>query len=617
MGDNIKKFIESFNEGLAAELEKQSDIKKKFKFARDEAIKITEVRSGVWPSDASIKTIGDLFGYVFPESGGIKKMPNVINFGGGVGPELEGFQKDLKGEENAKKLYDALDKSYAGFRYSMSKLKDKGAGQYWFDYFMYHAIEDFLKSESFISKVKSLKDISIPSIYYGLMTGDGSQTDHYSTFLVLDDIICQDSSYNGWYGLNRLITNNLATDDLLHKAFVDAGVGYSGPYTNDIKSSQKTLLEMLDIRLDTNPSTSGSSGSSVSPVSPDISVSPDTSGSSGSSGIAKFKPTFKGIEDGFQIEAKSDIPSFAIYVGDPDKDWPKVGVAEITENDDFENVDGAEELDEEYVETDFSGEQELFQSIMPNGGAEGLKFVDFKADIIVYDELDTSTSNSGDSGKLIGGSTKRANEKYAVPYGLTVTTVAQAKSSEYKALLEYADLGTEIYYSGTRIGNKQKLKNPDGILESVFMSELTFVKNLTWKDKNGTIYKGGSGTKFDKSWVKMSLQIHKAVRPGIEKAYKEIMNEYGLDKVFDLGLNTSAGSYYPRPMRGSTTPSLHSWGIAIDICAGENGLYDQCPNALFCKSDYKKFIDIMEANGWYSLGRSWGKDYMHFQTLKP
>lgn len=346
MGENVKKFIDSFNDALSVELEKQNEKKKNFNFNRGEAIMIKDPRMGIWPKDASIKTIGDLFGYVFPESGGIKNMPEAVNFGGGgMTAEFDGFKQDLKGEENVKKLYNNLDKSYAGFIYSLSKLKDKGAGQYWFDYFMYHAIEDFLKNESFIGRVKSVKDAVQSSEYYGLMKGDGSQTDHYSNFFILDEIICQDSNYNEWHGLNISITDNLTTDDLLHKAFVEAGVGYSGPYTNDIKSSQKTLLEMLDIRLDNHTPNSGTGTSGSSGTSGTSETTSETSDGNVSSGAIKFKPTFKGIEDGLQINAKTDIPNFTIYVGDPDKDWSKLGAGDIPNDGEyFENVDGAEEF---------------------------------------------------------------------------------------------------------------------------------------------------------------------------------------------------------------------------------------------------------------------------------
>ena len=40
-------------------------------------------------------------------------------------------------------------------------------------------------------------------------------------------------------------------------------------------------------------------------------------------------------------------------------------------------------------------------------------------------------------------------------------------------------------------------------------------------------------------------------------------------------------------------------------------------SASFRKPEAKKFLDTMEANGWYSGGRAWDRDYMHFQTIKP
>jgi hypothetical protein len=617
MGDNIKKLLAKFDEGLSLAISKQEENDKTFKSTRDSAIKIADARIGIWPSDASVKTIGDLLGYVFPISGGVKNEPTMTYPTGGMTPEGDGYQQDMKSSEEIKKTYNNLNKYYnTAAKYSLPKLKEKGGGQFWFDYYMYYLIDFYLKNAEFVKLVKT--DFEGPGEMSKLMTGDGSSIKHYSNFETFDETIVLDSKYNSNKGLHRYITYNAAAaivkdaaDDLLWQAIIEAGDSYTGPYTNDIKASKKSLVELLEIIPPEEKKEEKPVVPEVKPVVPEVKPVVPTD-----NGVVKLKISLRGIQDGLQIKAKSDIPRFSIYAGDPDKDWPLLGAGEITEyDDDFEDVDGAE-LDEEYSETGYGGEEEFFKSLLPNGPEEGLKLADFKEDIIVYDELDTSTSTSTPT-KQIGGSTKRANEKYAVPYGLTVTTVAQAKSSAYKALLEYADLGTEMYYSGARIGNKQKLKNPDGILESVFMSELTFVKNLTWKDKNGTIYKGGSGTKFHKSWTKIGLEIHKAARPGIENAYQQILKEYGLDKMFDLGLNTSAGSYYPRAMRGGTTPSLHSWAIAIDICAGENGLYDHCPKALFCKSDYKKFIDIMEANGWYSLGRSWGQDYMHFQALKP
>ena len=86
------------------------------------------------------------------------------------------------------------------------------------------------------------------------------------------------------------------------------------------------------------------------------------SGASASGPIStSFKLTFEGIQDGFQITAKTDLPSFSIYVGDPKKDWPVVGAGDLPQDgEDFENVEGApqEGIDEEYTEESFMGAEE-------------------------------------------------------------------------------------------------------------------------------------------------------------------------------------------------------------------------------------------------------------------
>lgn len=98
-------------------------------------------------------------------------------------------------------------------------------------------------------------------------------------------------------------------------------------------------------------SASGVSASGVSASGPSASGPISTS----------FKLTFEGIQDGFQVAAKTDLPSFSIYVGDPKKDWPKVSEGDLPQDgEDFENVEGAEILDEdnEYVENTFNAEEE-------------------------------------------------------------------------------------------------------------------------------------------------------------------------------------------------------------------------------------------------------------------
>ena len=125
-----------------------------------------------------------------------------------------------------------------------------------------------------------------------------------------------------------------------------------------------------------------------------------------------------------------------------------------------------------------------------------------------------------------------------------------------------------------------------------------------------------------------SFLIHKDVAASLITALVEIERKYGYDKIATLRLNDFSGTYNYRKQRNGDILSLHSWGIAIDINAQENGLNQRSkpykdkngntiPAASFSRAEYRDFINIMEKNGWYSLGRSKNYDYMHFQAWDP
>lgn len=112
------------------------------------------------------------------------------------------------------------------------------------------------------------------------------------------------------------------------------------------------------------------------------------------------------------------------------------------------------------------------------------------------------------------------------------------------------------------------------------------------------------------------MRVHKLAAQQLKKALIEVHDHYGEPKWRELGLDDYAGTYNHRSMRGGTKWSMHAYGCAIDLHPAGNGLRTRCPQALFCKPEYKDFLDIMEANEWLPALRLWGADGMHFQRAR-
>ena len=105
-----------------------------------------------------------------------------------------------------------------------------------------------------------------------------------------------------------------------------------------------------------------------------------------------------------------------------------------------------------------------------------------------------------------------------------------------------------------------------------------------------------------------TIRCHKKVADSLLRALTAIaagpaawiLREYG-------------GCYNHRPMRGGSRPSKHSWGAAIDLAPGTNGLRTSWPMTANMP------IEAMEAfarEGWTSAGAFWGRDAMHFEATR-
>lgn len=110
-----------------------------------------------------------------------------------------------------------------------------------------------------------------------------------------------------------------------------------------------------------------------------------------------------------------------------------------------------------------------------------------------------------------------------------------------------------------------------------------------------------------------SIQCHKLVAVPLVAALTEVLSVYGLAEVQRLGIDKYGGCYNFRAMRGGTSYSKHSWGIAIDIDPDRNLLRETKATARFARPEYKLLLDTFEKHGFVNLGRLKNYDFMHFE----
>lgn len=121
---------------------------------------------------------------------------------------------------------------------------------------------------------------------------------------------------------------------------------------------------------------------------------------------------------------------------------------------------------------------------------------------------------------------------------------------------------------------------------------------------------------YDLSHKSTRVQLHRKCGKSAIWAMEQVVRHYGEKRWRELGLDRNAGTYNPRRMRNGTSWSMHAYGCAWDFYAEPNGLNVRAPKALFSGPEYRAFFDIWEANGWTSLGRAIGRDWMHVQAAR-
>lgn len=106
---------------------------------------------------------------------------------------------------------------------------------------------------------------------------------------------------------------------------------------------------------------------------------------------------------------------------------------------------------------------------------------------------------------------------------------------------------------------------------------------------------------------------HKYVKDPMERIWNRTLEHYGYEKIVDLRLHYFGGCLNVRQMRGGSSWSMHSWGIAVDIDPDRNQLNMNRKEASLSKPAYDKFWQFVYDEGAISLGIERDFDWMHFQ----
>lgn len=110
-----------------------------------------------------------------------------------------------------------------------------------------------------------------------------------------------------------------------------------------------------------------------------------------------------------------------------------------------------------------------------------------------------------------------------------------------------------------------------------------------------------------------SFSCHTKVREALEYVWVSTLNHYGLDELRRLRLDLYGGCLNVRKMRGGSSWSMHSWGIAEDVDPDRNQLKFKRAQATLDNPEYDPFWSIVYATGAIGLGRERDYDWMHFQ----
>jgi hypothetical protein len=114
------------------------------------------------------------------------------------------------------------------------------------------------------------------------------------------------------------------------------------------------------------------------------------------------------------------------------------------------------------------------------------------------------------------------------------------------------------------------------------------------------------------------ITIHKKCAASLERVLNYIWEQCGKDpaKIHEFGYDVFDGSYNPRNIAGTNTPSVHSYAAAMDWNAAANPQHAPLSQTKF-KED-SLIVFAFKTEGWI-WGGDWSPasiDAMHFQAAR-
>jgi hypothetical protein len=121
---------------------------------------------------------------------------------------------------------------------------------------------------------------------------------------------------------------------------------------------------------------------------------------------------------------------------------------------------------------------------------------------------------------------------------------------------------------------------------------------------------------WNQSLKRTSFRVHTKAAASLKRVLDKIHAAYSDAQKSEIGIDIFGGDYVARRIRNGSRWSMHSWGIAFDFDPDRNGMDMGHSNSRLAQRDAVPFWEAWESEGWYSLGRQRGFDYMHVQAAR-